>query len=92
MIKYSIPAGRVYRAPEMLADPHFQARDAIIEVETERYGKLKMQGAFPKMSATPSGVRSPAPSTVGQHNAEIYGELLGMEAQELDRLKAAGAI
>ena len=92
MIKYSIPAGRVYRAPEMLADPHFQARDAIIEVETERYGKLKMQGAFPKMSATPSGVRSPAPSIVGQHNAEIYGELLGMEAQELDRLKAAGAI
>jgi formyl-CoA transferase len=51
-----------------------------------------MQGTFPKMSATPSGVRSPAPSTVGQHNAEIYGELLGMEAQELDRLKAAGAI
>ena len=92
MIAYSIPAGRVYRAPEMLEDPHFQAREAIIEVETERYGKLKMQGAFPKMSATPSSVRSPAPSIVGQHNAEIYGGLLGMDAAELDRLKAAGAI
>ncbi len=92
MIAYSVPAGRVYRAPEMLADPHFQAREAIIEVETERHGKLKMQGAFPKMSATPSSVRSPAPSVVGQHNLEIYGGLLGMEAQELDSLKAAGAI
>jgi formyl-CoA transferase len=92
MIAYSIPAGRVYRAPEMLEDPHFQAREAIIEVETERYGKLKMQGAFPKMSATPSSVRSPAPSIVGQHNAEIYGGLLGMDETELDRLKAAGAI
>lgn len=92
MIAYSIPAGRVYRAPEMLEDPHFQAREAIIEVETERYGKLKMQGAFPKMSATPSSVRSPAPSIVGQHNAEIYGGLLGMDIAELDRLKAAGAI
>jgi crotonobetainyl-CoA:carnitine CoA-transferase CaiB-like acyl-CoA transferase len=92
MIAYSIPAGRVYRAPEMLEDPHFQAREAIIEVETERYGKLKMQGAFPKMSATPSSVRSPAPSIVGQHNAEIYGGLLGMGIAELDRLKAAGAI
>jgi crotonobetainyl-CoA:carnitine CoA-transferase CaiB-like acyl-CoA transferase len=92
MIAYSIPAGRVYRAPEMLEDPHFQAREAIIEVETERYGKLKMQGAFPKMSATPSSVRSPAPSIVGQHNAEIYGGLLGMDTAELDRLKAAGAI
>jgi len=92
MIAYSIPAGRVYRAPEMLEDPHFQAREAIIEVETERYGKLKMQGAFPKMSATPSSVRSPAPSIVGQHNAEVYGGLLGMDIAELDMLKAAGAI
>ena len=92
MIAYSIPAGRVYRAPEMLEDPHFQAREAIIEVETERYGKLKMQGAFPKMSATPSSVRSPAPSIVGQHNTEIYGGLLGMDIAELDRLKAAGTI
>lgn len=92
MIAYSIPAGRVYRAPEMLEDRHFQAREAIIEVETERYGKLKMQGAFPKMSATPSSVRSPAPSIVGQHNAEIYSGLLGMDIAELDRLKAAGAI
>jgi crotonobetainyl-CoA:carnitine CoA-transferase CaiB-like acyl-CoA transferase len=92
MIEYSIPAGRVYRAPDMLADPHFAARQAIIEVETERYGKLKMQNAFPKLSATPSGVRSPAPSVVGQHNAEIYGELLGMSGTELDGLKAAGVI
>ena len=92
MIEHSIPAGRVYRAPDMLADPHFAARQAIIEVETERYGKLKMQNAFPKLSATPSGVRSPAPSVVGQHNAEIYGQLLGMSAAELDGLKAAGVI
>jgi len=92
MIEHSIPAGRVYRAPEMLADPHFKAREAIVEVQTERFGKLKMQGAFPKFSATPGGVRSPAPSIVGQHNAEIYGRILGIEHEELDRLKAAGAI
>lgn len=92
MIEHSIPAGRVYRAPDMLVDPHFQAREAIIEVETERFGPLKMQNAFPKLSATPSGVRRPAPSQVGQHNAEIYGELLGISAAELDGLKAAGVI
>lgn len=92
MIEHSIPAGRVYRAPEMLADPHFRAREAIIEVETERFGKLKMQGAFPKFSATPSKVRSPAPSIVGQHNGEIYGGLLGMTADELETLNAAGVI
>ena len=92
MIEASIPAGRVYRAPDMLADPHFQARGAIIEVETERFGPLKMQGSFPKLSGTPSGVRRPAPSTVGQHNAEIYGGLLGMSEAELEQLAASGVI
>jgi crotonobetainyl-CoA:carnitine CoA-transferase CaiB-like acyl-CoA transferase len=92
MIAHSIPAGRVYRAPDMLADPHFAAREAIVEVETGRFGKLKMQGAFPKLSATPSSVRRPAPTLVGQHNAEVYGELLGLGAAELAELAAAGAI
>jgi crotonobetainyl-CoA:carnitine CoA-transferase CaiB-like acyl-CoA transferase len=92
MIEYSIPAGKVYRAPEMIADPHFQAREAIIEVETERFGKLKMQGAFPKLSATPSGVHRAAPSMVGQHNGEIYGELLGLDEAALADLAKAGAI
>jgi crotonobetainyl-CoA:carnitine CoA-transferase CaiB-like acyl-CoA transferase len=92
MIEYSIPAGRVYRAPDMLADPHFAAREAIIEVETERFGKLKMQSSFPKFSATPGSVRRAAPSVVGQHNAEVYGELLGLGAAELAELKSAGAI
>ena len=92
MTDYSIPAGRVYRAPEMLADPHFKAREAIIEVETERFGKLKMQNAFPKLSATPSSVRRPAPSNVGQHNDEIYGTLLGMSAAEIKAKQDAGII
>ena len=76
----------------MIADPHFQARDAIIEVESERFGALKMQGVFPKMSATPGSVRRPAPSRVGQHNAEIYGDLLGISQNELDTLAAQGVI
>lgn len=92
MTAQAIPAGRVYRAPEMLADPHFAAREAIVEVETERFGALKMQGIFPKLSATPGKVRRAAPSQVGQHNTEVYGDLLGLDASELAALTAAGAI
>jgi crotonobetainyl-CoA:carnitine CoA-transferase CaiB-like acyl-CoA transferase len=92
MIKHSIPAGKMYRGPDMIADPHFQAREAIIEVETERWGRLKMQNAFPKLSDTPSSVRTPAPTRIGQHNAEIYGGLLGMTDAEIGALEAAGAI
>lgn len=92
MIEHAIPAGKIYRAPEMLADPHFSAREAIIEVETPRWGPLKMQNAFPKLSDTPSRVRSPAPSKVGENNREIYGDWLGLDERELDRLAAAGVV
>jgi crotonobetainyl-CoA:carnitine CoA-transferase CaiB-like acyl-CoA transferase len=92
MIGHSIPAGKMYRAPEMLADPHFAAREAIIDVETERWGTLKMQNVFPKLSGTPSSVRSPAPSQIGQHNAEVYGDLLGLSDTELAALHADGVI
>jgi formyl-CoA transferase len=92
MVEHSIPAGRIYRAPEMIADPHFQAREAIIEVETQTRGRLKMQNAFPKLSKTPSSVRRPAPAVPGQDNAEVYGEWLGLGADDLARLAAAGVI
>ena len=92
MIKHSIPAGKMYRAPEMIDDPHFKAREAIIEVETERWGSLKMQNVFPKLSDTPSSVRSAAPSKIGQHNSEVYGRLLGMNESELSQLTTLGAI
>jgi crotonobetainyl-CoA:carnitine CoA-transferase CaiB-like acyl-CoA transferase len=92
MIKHSIPAGKIYRAPEMLADPHFAARDAIISVDTPRWGKVKMQNAFPKLSDTPSSVRSPAPTEIGEDNDAVYRDLLGLSDDELAALKSTGAI
>lgn len=92
MIEHAVPAGRMYRAPEMIDDPHYAARDAIVEVETERWGTLKMQNAFPKLSDTPSSIRTAAPSRVGQHNDEVYRGLLGMSEAELAELAAAGAV
>ena len=91
MIAHQVPAGRMYRAPEMLADPHFAAREAVIEVTTAR-GPLRMQGTFPKLSDTPSTVRRAAAATIGADNAEVYGELFGWDAAELARQRAAGAI
>jgi len=86
-----VPAGRIYRAPDMLADPHFKAREALIELEHPRWGKLPMQNAFPKLSLTPGSVRRAAPQAVGQDNADVYGGL-GLAAAELDGLKADGVI
>jgi formyl-CoA transferase len=92
MIEYSVPAGRIYGAADMLADEHFKAREALVEVDSPRWGKFAMQNSFPKLSATPSSIRSLAPQSIGEHNDEIYGTLLGMDQQTIDNLKAAGAI
>ena len=89
MIAHSVPAGRVYRAPEMLADPHFQAREALLAVAHPELGEVTMQAPMPKLSATPSAVRRAAPAIVGEQNAEIYGEL-GLDPAALARLAARG--
>jgi crotonobetainyl-CoA:carnitine CoA-transferase CaiB-like acyl-CoA transferase len=91
MIEYSVPSGTIYRAPEMLEDPHFAAREAIVTLDHPRWGDLKMQNSFPKMSGTPGSIRSIAPQTVGEHNDEVYGAL-GLSVDDLAGLKAEGAI
>ena len=92
MVEQSIPAGRIYTAPDMLEDPHFAAREAIVEVEHPRFEGLKMQNVFPKLTATPGSIRSIAPQTVGEHNAEVFGELLGLDAAAIESLRQTGAI
>ena len=86
-----VPSGRIFRAPEMLADPQFAAREAIVEMPHPTWGSIKMQNVFPKLSATPGAVRTPAPLTPGQDNAEVYGAL-GVTAAQMEDLRARGVI
>lgn len=82
-----VPAGRIYRAPEMLEDPHFQAREAIVDTPTEEWPNLKMQNVFPKMSKTQGEIRWPGNTTLGAHNQEVYGGELGISDAELATMK-----
>ena len=91
MEEHGIPSGKIYRAPEMLEDPHFQAREAIVETAHPKFGTLRMQNVAPKLSATPGGIRSPAPD-LGQHNQEIYQGLLGFSDSRMAELKSGGII
>lgn len=77
MIENGVPAGRIFDAEDMLSDPHFAARNAIVTVDDPVVGPTRMQGAFPKLSRTPSTVRRPAPNIVGQDTAEILDRWLG---------------
>jgi len=77
MIEYGVPAGRILDAEDMLADPHFAAREAIVTVDDPELGPTPMQGTFPKLSRTPSSVRRNAPREVGQDTDEIRRRWLG---------------
>jgi formyl-CoA transferase len=91
MDKFGVPAGLIYRAPDMLEDPHFKARDAIVTTHHPHFGELRMQNVAPKLSETPGGIRAPAPE-MGQHNDEIYRGLLGFDAARIEALKAKKVI
>ena len=92
MIEAGVPAGKIYRAVDMLGDPHFQARETIVELDHPRWGKLPMQNVFPRLSKTPGCVRRAASQSVGQDNAEVYGERLGLSTADLAALQAKGVI
>jgi len=85
---HGVPAGRMYRAPEMLADPHYQSREAIIEVDQPGIGRLKMQGVAPKLSSTPGAVHRPAPQ-LGEHNDEVFEKILKVDKATLAQLRKA---
>ncbi|QNO26931.1 CoA transferase [Sphingopyxis sp. OPL5] len=79
MVEASVPAGRVFDAEDMLADPHFAARDALVTVPDAELGEIRMQGVFPKLSGTPGSVRRPAPLVVGQDTDDVLKRWLGRE-------------
>ncbi len=92
MEDHGVPAGKLYRAPEMLADPHFAAREAIVDTPTPEWPQLKMQNVFPKMSRTQGEIRWTGPATLGEHNEEIYKELLGLDDDDLKELQRKSII
>ncbi len=86
-----VPAGRIYKAEDMISDPHFQAREAIVQVPDDTFGQLRMQNVVPKMSATPGSIRWTGPA-LGAHNDEVYGGLLGLSAEQRAGLAERGVI
>lgn len=86
-----VPVAKVYRAPDILRDPQFKARDMLLPMEWPGIGTLHYPGIVPKLSRTPGSVRSVLPQ-MGQHNQEVYSQELGMSEAELASLSEAGVI
>ncbi len=91
LARHAVPAGRIYTAPDMLADPHFAAREALVALPTDEFPDLVMQGVFPRLSATPGAVAHAGPP-LGAHNRDVFQGLLGLPDDELDELRREGVI
>ena len=86
-----VPVSLVYSAEDIFNDPHYAARNDIVEMPHKTMGSIKMPGIFPVFSETPGEVKWAGPE-LGEHNAEVYGELLGLQDGELAELKEKGVI
>ncbi len=86
-----VPAGPIYSIADIVDDPHYRARNMILEVPDPNWGTVKMPGLVPKLSHTPGQVKWSGPA-LGEHNREIYCGLLGLGDAEFERLRAEGVI
>jgi formyl-CoA transferase len=89
LTEHGVPCGLIYTAPDMIADPHFRAREAIVELAHPAFGPLKMQNVAPRLSDTPGAVRHVGPE-LGEHTEEVLTGLLGIAPETLADWRAQG--
>ena len=88
--KADVPSGPIYSVADMFTDPHFNARGLFEEVQVNGE-PLKIPAMMPFLSSTPGRTDWPGP-TVGAHNAEVLGDLLGYGASDIEALSRDGVI
>ncbi|THE10523.1 CoA transferase [Bacillus timonensis] len=87
---FGVPISPIYTIEDIFNDPHYQARENIVEVEHPRLGKIKIPGVVPKFSKTPGAIRHRAPE-LGEHNDVILEEL-GFSTEKINDLREKGVI
>ncbi|HEV3131927.1 MAG TPA: CaiB/BaiF CoA-transferase family protein [Acidimicrobiales bacterium] len=90
-VAHGVPVGVAHDASEIIADPHVIARGDLVEVDDPFAGPHLQQAPFPRLDDQRPAAPAPAPS-LGQHNREIWCDLVGLEEDQLEALMAAGII
>jgi crotonobetainyl-CoA:carnitine CoA-transferase CaiB-like acyl-CoA transferase len=88
----SVVCAPVNSIAQVFEDPQMRARGMFVEVDDPELGPLTMPGIVPKLSATPGAVRHSGAWSLGADNAEVYGELLGLDGDALDELARDGIV
>lgn len=87
----NVPCAPVMTLDRLVTDPHLRAREMIVDLPHAKLGQVPVTGVAFKLSESPGGIDHLGPE-LGQHNDEIYGELLGLSASEMEQLRSDGVI
>lgn len=87
----NLPCAPVLGIADLLRDPHVQERGMVQWIPHAKLGLVPVAGIPLQFSETPGGIRWLGPE-LGAHNEEVFGELLGMSAEEMEALHQAGVI
>ena len=89
--KADVVAGPVLDIADIVDDPHYRARENIVSVPDDDFGRVRMQGVVPKFGETPGAVRY-AGRALGADNREIFIGEFGLSESEFAALQAEGVI
>ncbi|MCE2999217.1 MAG: CaiB/BaiF CoA transferase family protein [Betaproteobacteria bacterium] len=90
LARHDVPSGAIYSVADIAADAQYRARDMILNITTRDGYTVDVPGIVPKLSATPGGIRTPAPR-LGEDTAAILARA-GLKPETLADLRAKGVI
>ncbi len=86
-----VPATRIYTVADIFQDPHFRAREMLVNVPDPELGEVTLPGVVPKLSATPGGIWRAGPR-LGEDTRTVLQTELGLSATEIQTLEQSGTI
>lgn len=87
-----VVCGPIYSIADIYDDPHFKARGMIRSAHDPEIGDMKMPGFVPRLTETPGELRWTGPASPGEHNTEVFGNMLGLSNRKIESLNSEGII
>jgi len=90
-VEHDVPIGTAYSAADIFADPHMTARGDLVSIDDPVIGPVRQQAPFPRLSKHPTPVPTGAPR-LGEHNHEVWCDLVGLSDADLVELSGRGVL
>ena len=91
LAKTGVPVAPVLDLDQVKANEHAAAREMFVDVDHPTLGEVSLPGFPIKFSETKGDITMPAP-LLGQHNEEVYSELLGLSKEKIEELRKEGVV